>query len=258
MPLVAALAALVILFTFLWLASLALKNASIVDIWWGLAFIVVAAVYWLVTDGFDARRALITALVAIWGLRLAVYIGARNIGHGEDQRYAKWREENGAAWWWYSYFKVFLLQAIIAWIVSLPLYFAIRASTPAALTVLDYLGLALFVVGFGFEAIGDEQMRRFKAEPANKGQVMNAGLWRYTRHPNYFGEAVLWWGIGLIGAATPNGFIGLIGPAVITFLLLKVSGVTMLEASLKHTKPGYAEYVRRTSAFLPMPPKGAR
>lgn len=253
-PLLVGFLALLLLFTLLWLASLALTNASIVDIWWGIAFIVVALAYFATTDGFAPRRALIVTLVVLWGLRLAAYIGWRNIGHGEDARYAKWRAENDASWWWYSYFKVFLLQATIAWVVSLPLYFAIRAATPGTLTVWDYLGAALFAIGFGFEAIGDEQMRRFKAQPSSKGQVMDRGLWRYTRHPNYFGEAVLWWGLGLIAVATPSGWIGLVGPAAITFLLLRVSGVTMLEASLKDRKPGYAEYVRTTSAFVPRPP----
>jgi steroid 5-alpha reductase family enzyme len=258
MPLAVALGALVLLFSLLWLASLALRNASIVDIWWGVAFIVAALAYLLTTDGSEVRRWLVVTLVAVWGLRLTVYIGWRNVGHGEDHRYAKWRKEHGTSWWWYSYFKVFLLQATIAWVISLPLYFALRATTPPGLTPWDYAGLAIFLVGYGCEVIGDEQLRRFRANPANQGRVMDRGLWRYTRHPNYFGEATLWWGIGLIGVATPGGLVGLIGPAVITFLLLRVSGVTMLEATLKDTKPGYAEYVRRTSAFVPWPPRAHR
>jgi steroid 5-alpha reductase family enzyme len=254
-PLLLGLAALLALFTLLWLVSLAIENASIVDIWWGLAFIVLCLVYVSTTDGFGPRRTLMVVLVAIWGTRLAWYIGSRNIGRGEDFRYATWRQEHGASWWWYSYFKVFLLQATIGWIVGLPLYFAVRSPVPARLTVVDLLGALIFTAGFLVEAIGDQQMRRFRANPLNKGRVMSGGLWRYTRHPNYFGEAVLWWGLGIIGAATPGGALGLIGPAVITFLLLRVSGVTLLESTLKHTKPGYAEYVATTSAFVPMPPR---
>ena len=250
------LATIVALFTVVWLASLALKNASIVDIWWGPGFIVMAGAYLAATDGFAGRRQLIAALVVLWGLRLARYIGRRNIGHGEDFRYAKWRQENGASWWWYSYFKVFLLQAVVGWVVGLPLFYAIRAAEPAAFTVWDFAGAAVFAAGFLFEAIGDAQMRRFKANPANKGRLMNTGLWRYSRHPNYFGEALLWWGLGIIGTGTPGGVLGLIGPAVITYLLIRVSGVAMLEATLKSTKPGYAEYIATTSSFVPMPPRG--
>jgi steroid 5-alpha reductase family enzyme len=249
------LAAIVALFTVLWLASLALKNASIVDIWWGLGFIVMAGAYLAATDGFEGRRALMTGLVVLWGLRLAWHIGSRNIGHGEDFRYAKWRQENGASWWWYSYFKVFLLQAVVGWIVGLPLFYALSAGEPSSWTAWDVVGTVVFGAGFLFEAIGDWQMRRFKADPANTGRLMNTGLWRYTRHPNYFGEAVLWWGLGIIGAGTPGGVVGLIGPAAITYLLIRVSGVAMLEATLKSTKPGYAEYIATTSSFVPMPPR---
>ena len=248
------LAAIVALFTLLWLVSLAIKNASIVDIWWGLGFIVMAGAYALTTDGVAARRVLVLALVSLWGVRLAWYIGSRNIGHGEDFRYAKWRKENGASWWWYSYVKVFLLQAVIGWVVGMPLYYALRAPQPTSLTAFDVVGGAIFVVGFLFEAVGDEQMRRFRANPGNKGRLMNTGLWRYTRHPNYFGEAVLWWGLGVIAAGTPGGMVSLVGPALINFLLVRVSGVAMLEATLATTKPGYADYIATTSPFVPWPP----
>jgi steroid 5-alpha reductase family enzyme len=249
------LAAVIVFFTILWIASLALRNASIVDVWWGPGFLVMAGVYAWTMDGVEPRRTLVLGLVALWALRLAWHIGCRNIGHGEDFRYANWRRQHRASWWWFSYFKVFLLQAAVAWIVGLPLYFALGAAEPARLTALDVIGLALFTVGFLFEAVGDEQMRRFRANPANRRRVMREGLWRYTRHPNYFGEAMLWWGLGLIAAATPGGGVALAGPALITLLLLRVSGVTMLEATLKESKPGYAEYVRTTSAFVPWPPK---
>lgn len=249
------LVAIVALFTALWLASLALRNSSIVDMWWGPGILLIGLTYYLTTEGSPNRSSLTLALVAIWALRLAAHIGARNIGHGEDFRYAKWRGERGRSWWWFSYFKVFLLQAVIAWIVALPLYYAIASPTPRQLTWLDTLGAVLFAIGFLFEAIGDEQLRRFKADPANRGRVMQTGLWRYTRHPNYFGEAVLWWGLGLLGAATPGGYLGLIGPALITFFLIRVSGVALLEQTLMRTKPGYAEYVARTSSFFPMVPR---
>lgn len=252
---VAGLAAVVVLFTILWIASLIVRNSSIVDMWWGPGILVIGLTYFLTTSGAQPRAWLAIALVAIWALRLAVHIGARNIGHGEDFRYAKWRRERGASWWWFSYFKVFLLQAVIAWIVSVPLYFAIASSSPTALTPLDYAGAVMFAIGFLFEAAGDEQLRRFKGNPFNRGRVLDTGLWRYTRHPNYFGEALLWWGLGLLAAATPRGYQGLIGPAIMTFLLVRVSGVSLLESTLRATKPDYARYVETTSAFVPRPPR---
>ena len=249
------LAAVIALFTTLWLVSLALRNSSIVDIWWGPAILLVGITYFVSDDGVGPRGRVMLALVTIWALRLAAHIGARNIGHGEDFRYAAWRAQNPDTWWLRSYFKVFLLQGVIAWIVALPLYYAITTDTPVRFTTWDQAGALIFAIGFFFEGIGDEQLRRFKADPSNKGRVMNTGLWRYTRHPNYFGEAVLWWGLGLIGTATPGGWIGLVGPAIITFLLIRVSGVAMLEKTLRETKPGYADYIARTPAFFPRVPK---
>jgi steroid 5-alpha reductase family enzyme len=245
--------ALVGFFTVLWVASLALRNASIVDMWWGPAFLLALAAYLKFEGPSETRAWVVLAAATLWGLRLAWHIGRRNIGHGEDPRYAAWRAQYGSRWWWRSYLKVFLLQATVAWIVSWPLYFAVRQG-PRFPTLLDLLGLGLFAAGWLFEAVGDWQLAAFKRDPANTGRVMDRGLWRYTRHPNYFGEAVLWWGLGLLGAAT-GGWVGLIGPALITFLLLRVSGVTLLERGLLASKPAYADYVARTSAFVPRPPK---
>lgn len=248
------LAAIVALFTILWIVSLIVRNSSIVDMWWGPGILLIGLAYFLTTDGAPGRGRLVVSLLALWAIRLAWHIGARNIGHGEDFRYAKWRRERGASWWWFSYFKVFFLQSVIAWIISMPLYYAIAPAAPARFTAFDVAGAIVFAIGFLFEALGDEQLRRFKTDPASKGQVMDRGLWRYTRHPNYFGEAVMWWGFGLFALAT-GGYVGLFGPAIMTFLLIRVSGVSLLEQTLKTTKPGYAEYIRRTSAFLPMPPR---
>jgi steroid 5-alpha reductase family enzyme len=248
------LAAIVALFTILWIVSLVVRNSSIVDMWWGPGILVIGLAYFLTTDGAQSRGRMVVSLLALWAIRLAWHIGARNIGHGEDFRYAKWRRERGASWWWYSYFKVFILQSVIAWIISMPLYYAMAPATPERFTPLDFAGAIVFAIGFFFEAIGDEQLRRFKADGANKGKVMDTGLWRYTRHPNYFGEAVLWWGFGLFALSTGH-YMGLIGPAIMTWLLIRVSGVSLLEQTLKTTKPGYAEYIRRTSSFVPMPPR---
>ena len=249
----AGLAAVVALFTALWLVSLLVRNSSIVDMWWGPGILLIGVTYAVTSNSAGDRDSVVVGLLALWAVRLAWHIGARNIGHGEDFRYAKWRRERGASWWWFSYFKVFILQAVIAWIISMPLYFAIAAPAPARFTAWDAAGAILFAVGFLFEAIGDEQLRRFKNDPANKGRVLDTGLWRYTRHPNYFGEALLWWGFGLFGVAA-GGYAGLIGPAIMTFLLIRVSGVSLLEQTLKESKPEYHDYIRRTSSFLPMPP----
>ena len=181
----------------------------------------------------------------------------RNWGKGEDHRYAAWRERYGSAYWWVSLFQVFWLQGALALVVSLPILAAGVGETPSSLGALDRLGAAVWVVGLAFESIGDEQLRRFKRDPANRGRVMDEGLWRYTRHPNYFGDAVAWWGIGLIGLATRLGWIALVGPMVMTFLLVSVSGVAMLEKTIAERRPGYADYVRRTSAFVPLPPNRA-
>lgn len=238
-----------------WLISLAVKDSSIVDIFWGTGFAIITFIYFLLTDGYETRQILVLALVVIWGLRLSLHIGSRNIGKGEDFRYQKWRQEAGPSYWWVSFFKVFLLQGVILWIVSAPLLAAQYHTTPASLTVLDILGVLVWGVGFFFEAVGDWQLRQFKADPSNKGKVMDHGLWRYTRHPNYFGDAVLWWGYFLLALSTPGGFLTVFSPAIMTYLLVRVSGVAMLERTLQRSKPEYAEYIRRTSAFLPMPPK---
>jgi steroid 5-alpha reductase family enzyme len=252
--LLSGLAAVITLFTLLWLASLAVRNSSIVDMWWGPGILLIGLTYALISGGASNRRTMVLLLLTIWALRLAWHIGARNIGHGEDFRYAKWRGERGASWWWFSYFKVFLLQAVIAWIVAMPLYYAVTAPAPPHLTAWDYAGAIVFAIGFVFEGLGDEQLRRFKANPANKGRVLDSGLWRYTRHPNYFGEAVMWWGFGLFSIAA-GGYLGLIGPAIITFFLIRVSGVALLEKTLRESKPDYANYIAKTSAFFPMPPR---
>lgn len=249
-------AALVILayMTAIWVASLAKKNASIVDIFWGLGFVIVGWVYFAMTDGYIGRKALLMILVTIWGLRLSGYILWRNWGRGEDFRYRKWREEAGAGFWWKSYFRVFLTQGALMWVISAPLLAAQYAAAPAHITLLDDLGFIVWVLGFFFEAVGDLQLARFKANPDNKGKVMSQGVWRYTRHPNYFGDSAQWWGYYFIAAAA-GGWWTVFSPALMTALLLRVSGVALLEKTLVETKPQYKEYIETTSAFLPLPPR---
>jgi len=237
-------------FSILWLVSLALENASIVDIFWGPGFILVGAYYAVTVSGAPTQRGLLVlGLVTVWGLRLALHIGIRNAGAGEDFRYRKWREEAGTNFWWISLFKVFLLQAVVLWIVSSPLLPA-QLGGGESLTMLDALGIALWIFGFLFETVADWQLQRFKKNPDTSGQVMRSGLWSVTRHPNYFGEAVLWWGLALL-AVPGGGWLSLIGPLMITFLLLKVSGVAMLDTAMVERRPGYAEYIATTPAFVP-------
>jgi len=239
----------------LWLVSLALKNSSIVDIFWGTGFVVVVwAVFLLTPGGFETRKWLISILVTIWGLRLSLHILWRNWGKPEDFRYQVWRKEAGAAWWWRSFFKVFLLQGFLLWIISTPLLAAQISAQPDRLIWLDILAVPVWLVGFTFEAAGDWQLTRFKANPANKGKVLQTGVWRYTRHPNYFGDATQWWAYYLIALAA-GGWWTIFSPIIMTALLMRVSGVALLEKTLKEEKPGYKEYIETTSEFIPWFPR---
>lgn len=241
-----------------WLISLPLKDASIVDMVWGLGFIVVAWTTWWHAPGDPTRKLLIAVLITIWGLRLSGYIAWRNIGHGEDPRYQAMRQKAGDKFPLLSLIRVFLLQGVVMWIVSLPIQAGQVPEHPPALTWLDGLGVAVWCVGIFFEGVGDFQLARFKAKPENKGQVMDRGLWRYTRHPNYFGDFLMWWGIYMIAlAASPmRTWWSGIGPIIMSFFLMRVSGVTLLEKSLKASKgPAYARYIEQTNAFFPGPPK---
>ena len=235
----------------LWIVSLILRNSSIVDIFWGTGFVVTAWIYFYLTpDGFVTRKLLVASLATLWGLRLSIYILIRNWGHGEDFRYQIWRQESGKNWWWFSFFKVFALQGFLMWVISIALLVAQFNPLPARLIWLDYFGLLVWAIGFYFEAVGDWPLRRFKANPDNQGKLLNTGVWGYTRHPNYFGDAAQWWCFYLIAAAA-GGFWSVFSPIIMTLLLLNVSGVSMLEKTLKTTKPGYQVYVETTNAFIP-------
>ncbi len=235
------------LMTLLWLYSLQIKNSSIVDIFWGTGFVIVGWVYVALTDGFAPRNILLALLVTIWGLRLSLHIFRRNHGQPEDFRYKAWREEHGKRWWWWSWIQVFALQGIILWIVSAPLLIAMKLG-PATWTFFDGLGLVVWLIGFAFEAGGDWQLAQFKANPANKGKLLTTGFWALTRHPNYFGDATVWWGFFLF--ALPAGAWTIFAPGLMTFLLMRVSGVAMLEKAMK-IKPGYEDYMKNTPAFFP-------
>ena len=231
--------------------SLIKKRNDVADTAWGLGFVLLAWASFYLGQAQDISGLLVGILVTIWGVRLAWHIHKRNKGKAEDYRYAKWREDWGKWFYLRSYLQVYLLQGALLFVIVLPVLF-INKSAGQFLGVLDFLGLAVWIVGFVFESVGDAQLARFIKDPANKGKLMQGGLWRYTRHPNYFGEVTMWWGIWLLALSTPYGFFSIIGPITITFLILKVSGIPMLEKKMEEN-PEFAEYKRRVSVFIPMP-----
>lgn len=227
---------------------------DIADVAWGLGFILAAAVSLWAGEIYPLRGLLVSALVLVWGIRLAAHIHSRDRGKGEDKRYRKWREEWGKWFVLRSFLQVFMLQGVLLVMVALPVIF-VNQAPPVPLGWFDLLGLAIWLTGFTFETVGDRQLLNFIRDPANKGKLMTSGLWRYTRHPNYFGEVTLWWGIWLMTLALPGGWLTIIGPITITFLILQVSGIPMLEKHYED-RADFQEYKRRTSAFFPLPPKG--
>jgi len=237
-----------------WLVSLAKHDVSIVDSLWSMMFLIAAAAFAMTVPESGPRATLVLILVTLWSVRLAAHITWRNWGEGEDHRYQKIRANNEPRFGLKSLYIVFGLQGVLAWIISLPLLAAVASTRD--LTVLDFAGVTLWAVGMIFEAGGDYQLARFKADPSNSGKVMDRGLWRYTRHPNYFGNASVWWGFFLIALAA-GGWWSVISPILMTFLLLKVSGVALLEKDIGERRPNYADYISRTNAFFPGPPKKA-
>lgn len=247
-----ALAVLCALAILTWGLSLWRRNVAIVDILWPWLFIAAACIYARHTAAAGPRGPLVLALVGIWGVRLSAHLAWRNWGQPEDRRYQAIRARNQPNFEFKSLYLVFLLQALLAWIVSWPLWGAMAGS--GALGPLDAAGAALWLLGMVFEAGGDWQLSRFNADPAHRGAVMDQGLWRYTRHPNYFGDFCVWWGLYLLALSAGAGW-SVLGPLLMSVLLMRVSGVTLLERDIGERRPGYAEYVRRTPAFFPRPPR---
>lgn len=246
---------IMILMTILWIVSVLIKNASIVDPFWGFGFVLAGVFYFIATEGIEIRKIILLILLILWGLRLSIYLGWRNIGKGEDSRYKQFRKDFGEhRYWWISFFQVFLLQGVLLWLISAPLLAVQYYGINSPLNFVDFIALLVWVIGFVFEAGGDFQMSRFKANSENKGKVLNTGFWKYTRHPNYFGDATVWWAFGLFSVAS-GSYLPLLSSLLMTVLLLKISGVSLLERSLKETKPQYTEYIRKTSSFLPWFPK---
>lgn len=246
---------IMVIMTLLWIVSIFIRNVSIVDIFWGTGFIVTCGYYFMNSHGNEARKIILMTLVALWGLRLSIYLAWRNLGKGEDFRYGEFRRKYGEKkYWWVSFFQTFLLQGILMWLISAPLLGAQFSGHESSPGIIDFAGIALWVVGFAFEAGGDLQLALFKADPASKGKVLDRGFWHYTRHPNYFGDSAVWWGYGLI-CISSGSYLPALGSLLMTALIIKVSGVTLLEKSLKAQKPYYIDYIERTSSFFPWFPK---
>lgn len=237
----------------MWLLSVRLKDVSIVDIGWGLGFVLISWVLFGFSDR-TARCWLVAVLTSIWGLRLSGYLFLRNHGKPEDYRYAAMREKHGSRFPFVSFFTVFALQGVVMLVVALPLMTGLSVEAKSPINIPTFAGCVLWLVGFAFEAGGDWQLRAFKSNPANAGQVLDSGFWRYTRHPNYFGDFAVWWGMYLIAFGSGHAWWSAVGPAAMSFFLMKVSGVTLLEKNLNR-KPGYADYIARTNAFFPWFPK---
>ncbi len=238
-----------------WLISLILKNVTHVDSLWGLGFVLIAWITFILAEGYSGRKILMVMLTTVWGLRLSAHLSWRNWGKGEDPRYGGWRRASGNSFWIISLFKVFLLQAMFLWVIALAIQYGQVSPSPDHLTWLDLIGFIIWMIGFVFESVSDWQLARFKADPVNKGKVMDRGLWAFSRHPNYFGESLIWWGIFLIALATPASGWTVVSPIVITTVLLKMTGVPLTEKTIVKTRPGYSAYIKRTPAFFPWFPK---
>lgn len=241
-----------------WRIGARMRDMSIIDIFWGPGFVLVALVTFALGDAPTGRRLLLLVLTGIWGLRLGTYLAWRNLGHGEDARYQAMRAHVGDNFHTWAFTHVFLMQGSILTIVSLPVQIGGNLTSDTVSSPLAIVGIAVWLVGITFEGVGDAQLARFKADPANAGQVMDRGLWRYTRHPNYFGDSCVWWGIWLTTLVHPVALLGAIGPTVMTYFLLNVSGKALLERRMRKSRPGYEDYVARTSGFFPLPPRAPK
>lgn len=239
--------------TFVFLIAEIKKDNSIADIAWGLGFIVVALVTLFTTNNFYPRQIMITIMTILWGLRLATHIFIRKWGKPEDFRYAKWRKEWGDRAIIRAFLQVFMLQGILLTIISLPIII-VNNSVSDGLTFWDQLGLLIWAFGLVFEALSDYQLSEFIKHPRNHNKIMNKGLWKYSRHPNYFGEVLVWWGMFLVALSAPLGQYAIFGPMLITYLIYFVSGVPLLEKRYKNDEK-YQEYAKVTSKFIPLPPK---
>jgi len=241
----------------MWLISIPIRDASIIDMFFGVILFAIAAVSFLSGDGAPGRKLLLIVLVGAWCLRITVHLIKRNWGHGEDPRYTKLRSwvKDDRSFYWLSLRKVFLLQGVVLWLTSFPLQVSMVYTEPAELGWPAMTGIVLWTLGFLFESIADVQLKRFRANQANRGTVLQTGLWKYSRHPNYFGELCIWWGLFLIACDNPIGILSIIGPLVYSYVVINVTGQRTLDRKLAKEKPGYREYIKTTSGLIPMPPR---
>jgi steroid 5-alpha reductase family enzyme len=238
------------LMTILWIISAVVRNVSIVDLFWGLGFVITAVFFFIKAEGNESRKTVLMTLVVIWGVRLSVYLTWRNAGKGEDFRYREFRRKYGEnRYWWISFFQTFMLQGLLMWIISAPLLGAQFSGQDKPIGILDYIGIILWIIGFIFESGGDFQLAVFKSNPSNKGKVLDTGFWKYTRHPNYFGDSAVWWGYGFLSLAA-GSYLPALGSVIMTVLIIKISGVALLEKSLTDQKPEYHEYIIKTISFI--------
>ncbi|MCP4222966.1 MAG: DUF1295 domain-containing protein [Actinomycetia bacterium] len=245
---------MVIMVVLVWLISLPVNNTSVADIFWGTGLVVIAWAAWAIGDGNSDRSNLLVAMVSIWGIRLTAHLWRRGRSSDANHHYQSMRHREGAGFAAKSLVTVFLLQGTVLWVVSLPVQLAMTASS-SSVGVLAVVGASVWGVGFFFETVGDAQLARFRADPSADDSVLDWGLWRYTRHPNYFGDFCIWWGIWLVAADTSDARFGIVGPLLMSLLLLRLPGLTSLERGLHERRKGYAAYVSRTSAFIPRPPR---
>ncbi len=246
------------LFTLVWLIHVKIEDAGIVDFAWGGSFFVTGWLALWLAGGATATTFLLMSLVTVWAARLTAHMAWRHgFMDGEDARYRAMREATGPGFWWKSLFKVYWIQALVQWLVASPLLAAALLRAETAPIALVAVGAVMFLVGFVIESVADRQLWAFKAKPENRGLLMTGGLFAWSRHPNYFGEVVLWWGLGLIAFASSGSLFSFLGPVLLTGLLLKVSGVELLDAHLARTKPGFEDWAARTSAFIPRAPRPA-
>lgn len=253
------LTATMAVFSVIWAFHLYRNDAGVVDLYWGPGFATIAIIALVMSAELSVYKLILSMTTIAWATRLGLHMARRHHrSKTEDRRYAKMRERGGASFWWVSLFKIFLLQALLMWLIATPQHIGLIYGDAVETTISRItfiLGAVLFTAGLTVETVADGQLIRFKQNPDNADKTLMRGLWHYSRHPNYFGEVVLWWGFGLMGFAVSGSLVSFAGPALLTFLILKVSGVTLLERHLKPEKEGYEEYIEKTSAFFPRSPR---
>lgn len=246
-------AAVISFLTVLWLISLIVKDASIIDIFWGPSFIVLGSSLIIFMDKLYSERALmILFLVILWGMRLAIHLGIRNIGHGEDFRYVEWRKEGGSNYWWFSFFRVFTLQGALATLVGVSIYFGYLNDNPLSYIEV-FFGSTLFFIGIAWESISDIQLKKFRKNPKNKGKICKVGLWKYSRHPNYFGDLVVWFSIFTFSLSSNNILIilgSLLSPLIMGMIFYYITGPILDQAMIK-SRPEYKEYMKQSNSLFP-------